>query len=65
MIDDAAGRNISLNFRSWHEADLPRSHRDVCLSRQTGKHLLGVSLSAFDPVQTFAFEKLLLRKTTI
>jgi hypothetical protein len=44
----------------WHLADLLRSHADVRLSRQSGQHLLGVSLSAFDPKPTSAFDEAVL-----
>ena len=36
----------------WYQADLPKSRTDVCLSRQSGQHLLMVSFSAFDPKRT-------------
>ena len=42
------GDRISVDVRYWHEADVPRSHADVRLLGQSGQHLLGVSLSAFD-----------------
>jgi hypothetical protein len=36
-------------FHTWHKVDLLRSHTDVRLLRQTGKHLLRVSFSPSDP----------------
>jgi Arm DNA-binding domain len=45
----ASGLDSSTSCRLWHKPDLLRPHPDVCLSRQSGQHLLGVSLSAFDP----------------
>ncbi len=33
----------------WHEADMPTVFRDVRFQGQSGKHLLALSFSGFDP----------------
>ena len=38
----------------WHEADMPTASRNVRFRGNSGKALLIVSISAFDPNQTFS-----------
>jgi hypothetical protein len=33
----------------WHETDMPTALRDVRSQGQSGKHMLALSFSAFDP----------------
>ena len=40
-------------FRKWHETDTPPTLRDVRFRGQSGKHLLALSFSGFDPTQTW------------
>jgi hypothetical protein len=44
----AAGLSRS-DFVLWHETDMPTAMRDVRSRGQSGKHILAVSLSGFDP----------------
>jgi len=39
---------------TWHETDMPTVFRDVRFQEQSGKHLLALSFSGFDPNQTLA-----------
>jgi hypothetical protein len=45
-------RDQTTNVGLWHEADLLRSFANVCLSQQTGQHLLEASFSPSDPYRT-------------
>jgi len=36
----------------WHETDMPKYLGDVRYWESSGKHLLAVSISAFDPTET-------------
>jgi hypothetical protein len=36
----------------WHETDMPTAMRDVRSRGQSGKHILAVSFSEFDPKET-------------
>jgi hypothetical protein len=36
----------------WHETDMPTAVRDVRSQGQSGKHMLGLSSSQFDPFRT-------------
>jgi hypothetical protein len=36
----------------WHETEVPISLRDVRVRGQSGRYLLGVSISHFDPERT-------------
>jgi hypothetical protein len=38
--------------RSWHETDMPAALRDVRSQGQSGKHMLALSFSGFDPKQS-------------
>ena len=38
---------------SGHETEMPTALRDVRSQGQSGKHVLALSFSGFDPVQTF------------
>jgi hypothetical protein len=38
---------------SWHETDMPNALRNVRSQGQSGKHLLALSFSGFDPTPTF------------
>ena len=38
--------------RSWHETDMPTALRDVRSQEQSGKHVLPLSSSQFDPKRT-------------
>jgi hypothetical protein len=38
--------------RSWHETDIPTALRDVRSQGQSGKHMLALSFSDFDPERT-------------
>jgi len=40
----------SPDFRVWHETDMPTAMRDVRSRGQSGKNILAVSLSGFDPL---------------
>jgi hypothetical protein len=40
------------DFRSWHETDMPPWSLYVCCWGQSGKHMLGLSSSRFDPIET-------------
>src|SRR5712664_1006722 len=37
------------NFVHWHETDMPTAMRDVRSQGRSGKHMLGLSSSQFDP----------------
>jgi hypothetical protein len=37
-----------VDFRVWHETDMPTALRDVRSQGQSGKHLLALSFSGFD-----------------
>src|SRR6267378_2032811 len=39
---------------TWHETDMPTALRDVRSQGQTGKHILALSFSGFDPTRTSA-----------
>jgi hypothetical protein len=41
----------------WHETDMPTALRDVRSQGQSGKHLLALSFSGFDPPETLAGSK--------
>src|SRR5258708_2652053 len=51
------GSNESGDFRLWHETDMPTTLRDVRFQRQSGKHKLPSSSSAFDPKPTCGREQ--------
>jgi hypothetical protein len=36
--------------RFWHETDMPTALRDVRSQGQSGKHMLALSFSGFDPI---------------
>src|SRR5207302_1018520 len=38
----------------WHRTDVPTASANVCFSGQTGKHMLDLSLTGFDPQETSA-----------
>ncbi len=40
---------------SWHETDMPSALSDVRSWGQSGKHVLAMSFSGFDPQETFCF----------
>jgi hypothetical protein len=40
------------DVRCWHETDMPTAMRDVRSRGQSGKHILAVSFSGFDPTET-------------
>src|SRR5262245_58082958 len=40
--------------RNWHEAEVPKRRLDVCFRGQSGKHMLTLSSSQFDPSETSA-----------
>ena len=42
------------DFRLWHETVMVVRSPQVCCPRQSGKHLLGVSISYFDPKRSKA-----------
>jgi hypothetical protein len=49
------GRSLSrlaVNDRTWHETDMPATLRDVRFQGQSGKHVLVLSFSGFDPKRT-------------
>jgi hypothetical protein len=37
------------DFRCWHETDMPTASRNVGFRGQSGKHVLALSFSGFDP----------------
>jgi hypothetical protein len=39
-----------INVRSWHETDMTTALRDVRSQGQSGKHMLALSFSGFDPM---------------
>ena len=43
---------------SWHETDMPTALRNVRSQGQSGKHVLVVSFSGFDPSGTLAAKKI-------
>ena len=43
---------MSFYVGNWHETDMPTTLRDVRFRGQSGKHLLTLSFSGFDPQQT-------------
>jgi len=49
---DADLARCSANVSSWHETDMPTTLRDVRFQGQSGKHLLALSFSGFDPQRT-------------
>ena len=52
---DADLARCSANVSSWHETDMPKYLSDVRCWVNSGKHLLSLSFSGFDPgrVETF------------
>src|SRR6267142_3330329 len=42
---------------TWHETDMPTVLRDVRSRGQSGKHVLALSFSGFDPLRTLAFAR--------
>ncbi len=40
---------------TWHEADMPTASRNVRFRGQSGKHVLTLSFSGFDPNRTSAY----------
>ena len=40
---------MSFYVGNWHETDMPTTLRDVRFRGQSGKHLLTLSFSGFDP----------------
>ena len=42
----------SRNFAFWHQTDMATALRDVRSQGQSGKHILAVSFSGFDPIRT-------------
>ena len=44
--------NSPASVRCWHETDMPTAVRDVRSQGQSGKHMLGLSSSQFDPTET-------------
>src|SRR5258706_12144808 len=40
------------NLGYWHETDVPTALLNVCFQGQSGKHLLALSFSGFDPQET-------------
>jgi hypothetical protein len=47
-------RRVATEVRVWHETEMPTALRDVRSQEQSGKHLLTVSSSQFDPMRTSA-----------
>src|SRR3979411_2580982 len=45
---------MNRDFRSWHRTDMPTALRDVRFQGQSGKHMLTLSFSGFDPKATSA-----------
>ena len=43
----------------WHETDMPTASRKVRYQGQSGKHLLALSFSGFDPIRTLPRQRLL------
>jgi hypothetical protein len=43
-----------MNVRVWHETDMPPWSLYVRCWGQSGKHILALSFSAFDPTETLA-----------
>jgi hypothetical protein len=41
-----------IDFRSWHETDMPTALLNVRAQGQTGKHMLALRFSDFDPTAT-------------
>jgi len=39
-------------FGFWHETDMPTALRDVRSQEKSGKHMLALSFSGFDPQRT-------------
>jgi len=42
---------------TWHETDMPTALRDVRSQGQSGKHILALSFSGFDPEETLRLIK--------
>ena len=49
---DADLARCSANVSSWHETDMPKYLGDVRCWVNSGKHMLGLSSSQFDPFET-------------
>ena len=50
LSDGAHGnRQVLVNFHIWHETDMPTALRNVRSRGQSGKHVLALSFSGFDP----------------
>ena len=49
---DADLARCSANVSSWHETDMPKYLGDVRCWVNSGKHLLSLSFSGFDPNRT-------------
>jgi hypothetical protein len=45
---------VEKRVRCWHETDMPTALRDVRSQGQSGKHMLALSFSGFDPKATSA-----------
>jgi hypothetical protein len=48
---------MAVDVSSWHETDMLTAVRDVRSQGQSGKHILAVSFSGFDPEQKSATSK--------
>jgi hypothetical protein len=53
VSDFVSYRSPSGDVAYWHECEVPTASRNVRVRRRNGRHLLGVSISHFDPKPTF------------
>ena len=52
MVDAEAPTHDDAGVGTWHETDMPTALRNVRYQGQSGKHVLALSFSGFDPEQT-------------
>src|SRR5258706_15414557 len=57
VVDAEAPTHDDAGVGTWHKTDMPTALRKVRYQGQSGKHLLAVSISLFDPDRTSAWPK--------
>jgi hypothetical protein len=53
VVDAEAPTHDDAGVGTWHETDMPTALRNVRYQGQSGKHVLALSFSGFDPERTF------------
>jgi hypothetical protein len=49
VVDAEAPTHDGAGVGTWHETDMPTALRNVRYQGQSGKHVLALSFSGFDP----------------